>query len=114
MARRLVLMPVEPSMTVSEAANFWPRVCSASALRMALGKNQAAPAALTERRNSRRCIGPPGDGGVFMRLHQIAGCGKERARLFGSVAWAKGRKGRDPSTGGWTLRLGAKSNPRSG
>src|ERR1700739_869115 len=77
MARRLVLMPVLPSVTMSEAENFWPRVCSASALRMDLGNNQAAPAALTERmRKSRRRMRPPEDGGVFMRLHQ-EGCGVE-------------------------------------
>src|SRR5215470_3867196 len=37
---------------------------------MDLGKNQAAPAALTERtRNSRRCMRPPEDWRLGQRLH---------------------------------------------
>jgi hypothetical protein len=43
MARRLVLIPVLPRVTVSDAENFFASVWSASALRMDLGKNHAAP-----------------------------------------------------------------------
>src|SRR4051794_3225352 len=74
MARRLVLMPVLPSVTVSEAENFWPSVCSANALRMDLDESQAAPAAVAVRtRNSRRRMRPPKDRGAVTRLHQFPG-----------------------------------------
>jgi len=49
MARRLVLMPVRPRVTVSEAENFAERVCSAMALRMDLELSQAAPRLEAER-----------------------------------------------------------------
>src|ERR1700690_186206 len=55
MARRLVLMPVLPRVTVSEAENLAGSVCSARALRMDLELSQAAPRPEAERtRNSRR------------------------------------------------------------
>src|SRR5215472_285813 len=70
MARRLVLMPVLPSVTVSEAANFFGSVWSVIACRMDLRTNHAAPAAVTDRtRNWRRCMRPPGRW-LVMRLHQ--------------------------------------------
>src|ERR1700722_13589843 len=60
MARRLGLMPVLPSVTVSEAANFAGSVCAAIASRMVLDESHAAPTPVAERvRNSRRCISPP-------------------------------------------------------
>src|SRR5690242_20940625 len=59
MARRLVLMPVLPSVTVSEAVNFRGSGDSSSALCANFGEgNQAAPAAHAARcRNSRRFMG---------------------------------------------------------
>src|ERR1700730_10443124 len=75
MARRLVLIPVLPRLTVSEAVNFVERVCSASAFRMDLELSQAAPAAVAERtRNSRRRMGPPRKG-RFVRGYTRGPCG---------------------------------------
>src|ERR1700722_98778 len=60
MARRLGLMPVLPSVTVSEAANFAGSVCAAIASRMVLDESHAALTPVAERvRNSRRCISTP-------------------------------------------------------
>jgi hypothetical protein len=50
-------MPVEPRVTVSEAANLVDRVVLARAVKMDCDESQTAPAAVAERtRNSRRCI----------------------------------------------------------
>src|ERR1700736_1725151 len=66
MARRLVLMAVLPSVTVSEAENFAGRDCSAVALRIDVEVSQAAPRPDAERmRNSRRRIAPPKNCGVW-------------------------------------------------
>src|ERR1700741_4646995 len=60
MARRLVLMPVLPRVTESEAENFAGRVWLARALRIELELSQAAPRPDAERtRNSRRRMRPP-------------------------------------------------------
>src|ERR1700723_3846679 len=70
MARRLVLMPVLPSVTVSEAANFAGSGWAAIASRMALDESHAAPTPVAERmRNSRRCINPPTSVALAKRLH---------------------------------------------
>src|SRR5579859_3912849 len=78
MARRLVLMPVLPRVTVSEAENFEARVCWARALRIDFELSQAAPAAVAERmRNSRRRMRPPEEGGVIRDYNKLMErCGK--------------------------------------
>ena len=76
MARRLVLMPVLPSVTVSVAENLVGSLVSARAARMFLEEScfavsQVAPRAVVERmRNSRRCIEYSClRGALAMRLH---------------------------------------------
>src|SRR5580700_6994094 len=57
MASRLVLMPVLPSVTVSEAEKFDDKGWVARAVSRSLQESQAAPTPDAERiRNSRRCI----------------------------------------------------------
>src|ERR1700735_5886341 len=92
MARRLVLMPVPPRVTVSVAENFDNGGWEARAERIFFdvsffAANQVAPKAVLERmRNSRRCIGTSDAGSaaglrpsVFIRLHQLRG---RRVRKF--------------------------------
>src|ERR1017187_10613242 len=93
MARRLVLMPVLPRVTVSAAENFAGSGWDARAARICFevsffAVNHVSPRAVVERmRNSRRCIETPGASGALdMRLHQKAyrgerpcgGCGERR------------------------------------
>src|ERR1700730_12009177 len=60
MASRLVLMPVLPRVTVSEAENFDDEGWVARAASKSLELSQAAPRPDAERmRNSRRCIKSP-------------------------------------------------------
>src|SRR5437899_2587026 len=60
MANRLVLMPVAPRVTVSEAVNLVARGCAARVDSRVFELSQAAPATVAERmRNSRRRIRPP-------------------------------------------------------
>src|SRR6202046_1597138 len=92
MARRLVLMPVPPRVTVSVAENFDNGGWEARAERIFFdvsffAANQVAPKAVLERmRNSRRCIGTSDAGSAaglrpsgFIRLHQWRG---RRVRKF--------------------------------
>src|SRR2546423_2819 len=60
MARRLVLMPVAPKVTVSEAVNLLERGWAARVDKRVLELSQATPAVVAERmRNSRRRMRPP-------------------------------------------------------
>src|ERR1700693_4966515 len=71
MASRLVLMPVLPSVTVSEAENFDGKGWVARAVNRSLRVSQAAPTPAAERiRNSRGCIRPPAGQDFFM-IHRF-------------------------------------------